>query len=184
MDGQIIARAKPTKRHQRLAMVLGNLLASHVQPRGCDVLPLTTLALSDASDDERARDLMVTCDSADLSDDEVRKVRRPPLVIEILSERTAADDLGIKLLEYQAIPWVQEYLVIDSRKRWAAIISAATSSSHRSSTRSISMRRTTACASSHSVPARLQFASSCQRRRTIPAPALILSIGAAVRRVG
>jgi len=121
VNGQIIAQAKPTKRHQRLAIALGNLLASHVQPRGCDVLPDTTLALSDASDDERAPDLMVTCDQGDLSDDEVRKVRRPSLVIEILSERTAGDDLGTKLLEYQAIPSIQEYLVIDSRKRWAIL---------------------------------------------------------------
>jgi Uma2 family endonuclease len=120
VGGQIIAQAKPTKRHQRLAIALGNLLADHVQPR-CDVLPDTTLALSDANDDERAPDLMVTCDEGDLSDDEVRKVRRPSLVIEILSERTAADDLGTKLLEYQAIPSIREYLVIDSRKRWAVL---------------------------------------------------------------
>lgn len=121
VDGLIIAHAKPTKRHQRLAIALGNLLAGHVQPRGCDVLPDTTLAPSDASDDERAPDLMVTCDKDDLSDDEVRKVRRPSLVIEILSERTAADDLGTKLLEYQAIASIREYLVIDSRKRWAVL---------------------------------------------------------------
>ena len=121
VNGQIIAQAKPTKRHQRLALALGNVLASHMQPRGCDVLPDTTLALSDTSDDERAPDLMVTCDSGDLSDDDARKVRRPSLVIEILSERTAGDDLGTKLLEYQAIPSIQEYLVIDSRKRWAIL---------------------------------------------------------------
>jgi Uma2 family endonuclease len=121
VDGQIISQAKPTKRHQRLSLALGNLLTGHVQPQGCDVLLDTTLALSDVRDDERAPDLMVTCDSADLSDDEVRKVRRPKLVIEILSERTAADDLGTKLLEYQAIVAIREYLVIDSRKRWAVL---------------------------------------------------------------
>jgi len=121
VNGQIIAHAKPTKRHQRLAIALGNLLVGHVQPRGCDVLPDTTLALSDASDDERAPDLMVTCDQGDLSDDEIRKVRRPSLVIGILSERTAADDLGTKLLEYQAIALVREYLAVDSRKRWAIL---------------------------------------------------------------
>jgi len=121
VNGQIIAQAKPTKRHQRLALALGTLLSNHVQPLGCDVLLDTTLALADASDDERAPDLMVTCDQGDLSDDEVRKVRRPSLVIEILSERTASDDLGTKLLEFQAISSIQEYLVVDSRKRWAIL---------------------------------------------------------------
>lgn len=93
----------------------------HLQPQGCDVLLDTTLGLSDLRDDERAPDLMVTCDSADLADDESRRVRRPTLVIEILSESTAADDLGTKLLEYQAIPSIREYLVVDSRKRWAIL---------------------------------------------------------------
>lgn len=121
IDGQIISQAKPTKRHQRLSLALGNLLTSHVPPQGCDVLLDTTLALSEVRDDERAPDLMVTCDSADLSDDEVREVRRPTLVIEIVSERTAGDDLGTKLLAYQAIPSIREYLVVDSRKRWAIL---------------------------------------------------------------
>jgi Uma2 family endonuclease len=121
VNGHIIAQAKPTKRHQRLALALGSLLATHVQPRGCDVLLGTTLALSNSSDDERAPDVMITCDPADLLDDEVRSVRRPSLVVEFLSERTAGDDLGTKLLEYQAIPSIQEYLVIDSRKRWAIL---------------------------------------------------------------
>jgi hypothetical protein len=58
VNGQIIAKAKPTKRHQRLAIALGNLVASHVQPRGCDALPGMTLAPSDTSDDERAPDLL------------------------------------------------------------------------------------------------------------------------------
>jgi Uma2 family endonuclease len=118
VDGQIIAQARPTKRHQRLAEALLHALADHVRARGCDALPDTALALSDDTDEERSPDITVTCDKGDLSDEEVRTIRRPSLVIEILSETTAGDDLGKKLLQYQAIPSIQEYLVLDSRKRW------------------------------------------------------------------
>ena len=104
VNSQINSQVKPTKPHQRLSLALGNLLTSHLQPQRWDVLLDTTLGLSDVRDEERAPDLMVTCDSADLSDDESRRVPRPTLMVEILSESTAADDLDTKLLEYQAIP--------------------------------------------------------------------------------
>ena len=42
--------------------------------------------------------------------------------MEVLSESTAAEDLGPKLREYQTIETLEEYLTVDSGKRWAQVL--------------------------------------------------------------
>jgi Uma2 family endonuclease len=121
VGGQIVAQARPTKRHQRLASALLIELAAHVRARGCDVLPDAALALRDDSQDERAPDLLVTCDPEDLADEEPRIVRCPCVVIEILSPSTAYVDLKEKLRDYKAIGSVREYLICDSQSRWVRL---------------------------------------------------------------
>ena len=64
----------------------------------------------------RYPDLFVTCDERDRNDGFV--MRHPKLIIEILSESTAREDLGAKLREYQTIDALEEYVTLDSRKRW------------------------------------------------------------------
>ncbi len=58
---------------------------------------------------------MVTCDEADLVFGNHLN-RKPKLLIEVLSPKNA-DDLDLKLDEYEAISTVEEYIIIDSRKR-------------------------------------------------------------------
>lgn len=68
----------------------------------------------------RYADVFVTCDERDRNDAVV--MRHPKLIVEVLSESTARDDLGTKMYEYRAIDTLVEYLMIDSRKRWAQIL--------------------------------------------------------------
>ena len=64
----------------------------------------------------RYADVFVTCDERDRNDGLV--MRHPKLIVEVLSESTAREDLGPKMREYQTIDALEEYLIIDSRKRW------------------------------------------------------------------
>jgi Uma2 family endonuclease len=121
VDGRIVAQSAPTKAHQRIAKRLLRLLDDHVEPRGCEALGDSALALSPDSDDEREPDILVSCDPDDLNDADERRFRRPRLIIEILSQSSAGTDTNEKLLEYQKIPSVEEYLVLDSRKRRAVV---------------------------------------------------------------
>lgn len=66
----------------------------------------------------RYSDGVVTCDEGDRIPN-IRTLRAPKLIVEVLSESTAAVDRGAKLDEYRAIPSLEEYVLIDSRKRWA-----------------------------------------------------------------
>jgi len=48
--------------------------------------------------------------------------RYPTLLIEVLSPSTHATDRGRKADEYRSIETLQEYVLVDSRKRWAQAV--------------------------------------------------------------
>jgi Uma2 family endonuclease len=113
VDGQIVALASPSKPHGRLSLILGSRLRAHLADRRCDAYLDTDVW---TGSNARRPDVSVTCDEHDITnDDDV--LRSPILLIEILSDNMG-DDLKDKLAEYQALPSVEEYIVMDSRKRW------------------------------------------------------------------
>jgi Uma2 family endonuclease len=58
---------------------------------------------------------MVSCDEADRQ--RPLSVQAPCLVVEVLSDSTAAYDLGAKFAAYRQVPSLQEYLVVDINRR-------------------------------------------------------------------
>lgn len=50
-----------------------------------------------------------------------RTIRYPKFVAEILSSSNDIDDLVHKRNEYQALPVIEEYLILDSRRSWARL---------------------------------------------------------------
>ncbi len=60
-------------------------------------------------------DVMVSCDEADRQ--RPQAVQAPCLVVEVLSESTAAFDRGAKFGAYRQLPSLQEYLVVDIDRR-------------------------------------------------------------------
>jgi Uma2 family endonuclease len=116
VSGQIVALASPSKRHGRLAGVLYARLRAHLLDRRCDAYFDTDVWTGRTDAGARQPDISVTCDENDIAnDDDV--LRSPILLIEVLSENLG-DDLTDKIAEYQALPSVEEYFVMDSRRRW------------------------------------------------------------------
>jgi Uma2 family endonuclease len=119
--GRAVAMGIPSNEHQDIALIVGSALRDHLRTQNCKVrlsAPLFTIRrIKKPGDDdqERAPDIMVTCDEADLVLGN-RLNRKPKLLIEVLSPQNG-DDLDLKLDEYEAIPTVEEYIIIDSRKR-------------------------------------------------------------------
>jgi Uma2 family endonuclease len=58
-------------------------------------------------------DVFVTCDPGDLGPEAELAKTAPKLVVEVLSESTAAYDRGLKFELYQRLPSLQEYLLIE-----------------------------------------------------------------------
>ena len=65
------------------------------------------------SGDHLYPDVMVTCDPRDSPGDEDRFIRHPWLVLEVLSDSTAAYDRGRKFEVYRGIEALTHYLLIE-----------------------------------------------------------------------
>jgi Uma2 family endonuclease len=60
-------------------------------------------------------DVMVTCDQRDKETPNYK--RFPCLIIEVLSDSTEAFDRGDKFSDYQVIPTLQEYVLINTKRQ-------------------------------------------------------------------
>jgi Uma2 family endonuclease len=80
---------------------------------GCDVFA-SDLRVRTPSGLYTYPDVMAVCGGVQLSpDDRLDTVINPILLVEVLSESTAAYDRGEKCQHYQSIPTLREYLVIE-----------------------------------------------------------------------
>ena len=108
--GVVTAMAGASRRHE---LVSGNLFASlhaHLRGKGCRTfksdMKLHTEVVG--SDIFYYPDIMVACEA---DDDQPYFVRKPKLIIEILSDNVMRDRVE-KFLVYQRIPSLQEYVVV------------------------------------------------------------------------
>lgn len=60
-------------------------------------------------------DVVVSCDPRDAQAD--RTLQHPRLLVEVLSDSTAAHDRGTKFAHYRQLPSLQEYLLLDPDRR-------------------------------------------------------------------
>jgi Uma2 family endonuclease len=63
-------------------------------------------------------DVSIVCGEIKLEDDKFDTLTNPSVIFEILSPSTRSIDKGRKFFFYQKIPTLQEYIMIDSTKRF------------------------------------------------------------------
>ncbi len=118
LAGDIFAFAGGTIEHAAIAGNLFVVVADHVRGTPCRVFGSDMLVVTQRS--VRYTDLVITCDARDLERGTTR-LRFPTCIVEVLSRTTAAVDRGEKFDEYRTIPTLQEYVLVDSRRRWVEI---------------------------------------------------------------
>jgi Uma2 family endonuclease len=99
-------------------VVAGNcfaLLKTHLRGRPCRALISDMKLEVKSTDAVFYPDVMVTCDLRDLRAE--RTLHHPTVIIEVLSESTAAYDRGQKFALYRQIAALQEYALIDPERR-------------------------------------------------------------------
>ena len=111
--GAVLAMAGATDDHGQIVLNLSAIVRPKLRGTGCRAYPLDMKVVT-TYPGARYPDFLVTCDRRDVEDRLVK--RHPKLIIEILSHGTASVDTGDKLDEYQTIPELEEYVLIDSRK--------------------------------------------------------------------
>jgi Uma2 family endonuclease len=116
VNGQVAAFAGGTLGHTSIAANLIGILYSALR-LPCRVFGSDAMVETDRS--LRYPDVTVTCDPRDTPD--ARTVRYPLLIVEVISDSSAAADRGEKLEEYTSLPSLREYVLVDSRRRWMQV---------------------------------------------------------------
>jgi Uma2 family endonuclease len=111
--GQIFAMAGASVHHNRITGNVFAALRTALAGGGCEVFA-SDLRLRTASGLYTYPDVMVICGGVRLSPvDRLDTVLNPVLLVEVLSDSTAAYDRGEKFRHYQSIDSLREYLLIE-----------------------------------------------------------------------
>lgn len=114
-QGEVFAMTGARQAH---VMVAGNvfaLLKSHLRGKPCRAYISDMQLEVVAADAVYYPDVVVSCDPADLLAERV--LQRPTVVIEVLSDSTAAYDRGVKFAAYRKLSSLKEYVLIDPERR-------------------------------------------------------------------
>src|SRR5205085_6238647 len=112
IDGVLYAMAGGSERHNLIA---GNILTElniQLRERPCRVYPSDLKVRISKAKKFFYPDVSVVCGETKFADDARDVILNPVLIVEVLSESTAAFDRGKKFQSYQQIESLQEYLLV------------------------------------------------------------------------
>ncbi|WP_421825667.1 Uma2 family endonuclease [Larkinella sp.] len=112
--GQIYDMAGSTLRHNLLVDSVKDLLKSHFRPKGCRVYSETVKVEVVKNEYYPYPDIVLTCHPFDLQSQYI--IRQPSLIVEVLSKSSVATDRDYKWEEYQKMPSLMYYLLINQYK--------------------------------------------------------------------
>lgn len=115
LDGEVFAMVGARQEHVVVALALAARLREHLRGTRCRAYTSDMKLEVKAADAVFYPDVMVSCDEADRQ--RALAIQAPCLVVEVLSEGTAAYDRGAKFAAYRRLPSLQEYLLVDIDRR-------------------------------------------------------------------
>jgi Uma2 family endonuclease len=114
IGGEVFAMTGARATHNTIALNIAAYLKQALRGTPCRTHIEGMKVHVQAADVVLYPDVFVTCDPADLSPEGELKKTAPKLVVEVLSESTAAYDRGRKFELYQQLPSLQEYLLVEA----------------------------------------------------------------------
>ncbi|MEO0468976.1 MAG: Uma2 family endonuclease [Bacteroidota bacterium] len=114
-DGFIVAMAGGTPNHSLIGMNLGVSLGIELRngKKECRVFNSDLKIRIDATRRTFYPDVSVVCDNPQTSDIDQQAIVNPILIMEVLSESTAAFDRGDKFFHYRKLPSLKEYVIVN-----------------------------------------------------------------------
>jgi Uma2 family endonuclease len=117
-----------TVAHNRLTRNCARALENRLQGSDCEVFASDMKVVS-PEDDVMYPDVVIVC--GDIPDT-ATELRTPVVVVEVLSDSTAARDHGPKRWAYQTIPSLEHYMLVDQSKPVVEVASRSDDGSWRS----------------------------------------------------
>lgn len=119
--GEIIAMSAASYDHNKIVsnVIIG--IGNFLKNQKCSILPSHMRVSTPMHDSYMYPDASIVCDEPQLEDDKFDTLLNPSVIFEVLSPSTRNVDKGRKFFFYQQIPSLQEYIMIDSSKRFIQI---------------------------------------------------------------
>lgn len=111
LDGEVFAMVGARQAHVVVALTIGARLREHLKGSRCRAYVSDMKLHVVAANSYFYPDVMVSCDEGDRRAEAA--LEHPVLVVEVLSDTTAAYDRGEKFAAYRQLPSLQEYLLVD-----------------------------------------------------------------------
>jgi Uma2 family endonuclease len=111
----------PLKRNQ-IAINLYVNIGKFLEGKNCQILPSEMRVSTPNRDSYMYPDATILCNEPVLEDEHFDTLKNPSVVFEILSPSTQKYDMGYKLLFYQQIPSLKEYIMIDPTSRFVQLV--------------------------------------------------------------
>jgi len=121
-DGFVITMSGARLRHNRVARNLYAKIGSFLEDKECELLPSDMRVSTPNRDAFMYPDLSIVCGEPQLEDDKFDTLLNPSVIFEIWSPSTQRNDRGYKLTYYKNIPSLNEYIMVDTAKRFIVIV--------------------------------------------------------------
>lgn len=115
--GWIFAMSGASRFHNRIASNLNATLHQQLREGPCRTYVSDLRVSVRGGEAYLYPDIVVTCGKEVFEDEQGDTLLNPVIIIEILSPSTESRDRGAKFLDYQAIPSLQEYVLISQSPR-------------------------------------------------------------------
>ena len=112
VDGVMYAMAGGSERHNLIAANIIIAIGAQLRDRPCRIYPSDLKVRVPNSKRFFYPDVSIVCGETRFADDERDVVLNPSVIVEVLSESTAAFDRGKKFQSYQQIEPLREYLLV------------------------------------------------------------------------
>jgi len=126
--GYVHAMAGSTLRHNKLVSNLTSLVNNHLRGTKCQSFFLDVKVRIDSCDSFYYPDFMVSCSAADMSS---VFIKTPCFIAEVLSPSTTMIDQREKLVAYQQLETLSEYVLVHQSVRRVDILERATNFTER-----------------------------------------------------
>jgi Uma2 family endonuclease len=121
LDGEVVAMSGASVAHNDIVSNLIGAINPFLKGKGCRIRPSDLRISIPSANSFTYPDATVFCGKLELEDDKFDTATNPAVIFEVLSGSARDYDRGNKFLYYQRIPSLQEYILIDSFKKYAAI---------------------------------------------------------------
>ena len=119
LGGEVFAMSGGTDAHYTILLNTATSLKATLAGKPCRAFISGMKLRVDRADAVFYPDVFVTCDPRDRQPEASLAKQHPALIIEVLSDSTAAFDRGRKFEHYQQIDTLQEYLLIEQDRKHA-----------------------------------------------------------------